>query len=153
MTVISINRNQYELGEQITYEVLIRNDGQLPVTFPWSPDVALFNRLNRAIAGMRNGSLFLQAEDAEGHTLANLESQVLVGAPDEPNTLEVLAPGDTARIRLPGAWRTSDVEASMVLRQPRGEVRVRAVLSLINPPVYVKSDNSVDVVVTRRSAE
>jgi len=42
VTLLSTDRSHYSLGDPVTYEVLIRNEGQVPLEFPWSAEVQSF---------------------------------------------------------------------------------------------------------------
>ncbi|MGH9241071.1 MAG: hypothetical protein ACRD3G_23760 [Vicinamibacterales bacterium] len=133
LTLLSVDVSDFVYGDYFTYEVLVENTGSAPVILPWSPNKGAFARPVQYIpAGFRTGSLHLQVESAgSADWLAMLDGQSLLGSNEVPGSLLELAPGRTARVRVPAQWSATMPEGrAAVLRQPDGEVRVRAVFSV-----------------------
>ena len=137
VTLLSVDVSDFVYGDYFIYEVLIENTGKAPVTLPWSPNPGAFARpFEYMPPGFRTGQLYLQVEPAGGapDRLALLDAQPLRGSIEVPGSLIQLAPGQVARVRVPEQWSATMPEGrSAVLRQPDGEVRLRAVFS-VTPP-------------------
>ena len=96
----------------------------------------------------------LEVRDRGGSKqLASLEPSLLFGSREIAGSLETLAPGETAWIRVPGFWRTSDREINAMVKEPDGAVQVRAVIDLLRPPIRVGSANGLEVSVRLRSLQ
>lgn len=148
LTLLDVDRTDYTVGDPIEYRVLLENQGQEPVPLPWSPDPGPFLALpTRAQGGVVLGSLFLEVRKLGSEVrLAWLDPQLLYGAPSVPGSIETLAPGEQALIRVPGVWRTTGPERERILRAPQGTVQVGAVLSLgTGAGSLVSSANSIQV--------
>jgi hypothetical protein len=136
LTLLSVDVSDFVYGDYFVYEVLIENTGTAPAVLPWSPNRGAFARASAYMPpGFRTGSLYLQVESAVGgsDSLALLEMQSgLLGSKDVPGSLLELAPGRKAHVRVPAQWSATMPEGrEAVLRQPDGEVRIRAVFSVM----------------------
>jgi hypothetical protein len=143
ITLNSIDRETYALGESMVYEVLIRNTGTQPLTLPWSPDVQQFVD-DPLPSQVQRAGVFLEVQDNRAQRVAWLQSQNLLGSPAVSGTLEVIYPGESAWIRIPARWRTNnDADNAMLRSYENSPLRLRAVLQL--PNVLTYSTNVVPV--------
>lgn len=148
LTLLSIDRNDFLFGERFTYDVLIENTGKETVVVPWSPDRGAFVQpAPRIPDGFRSGSVFLVVESVDGKDLGLLDGQSLYGSNEVPRSLLSLAPGRTARMRVPGWWSAGTDEArAAMLRQANGVVHLRALFAIyINDFPSKRSTNTVAV--------
>ena len=153
LTLVSIERAAFVYGEHFTYEVLIENAGNVPITLPWSPNEGAFAQpFPRTPAGFLGGSIYLQVESESGGTLGLLNSQAMYGSQETPGSLLVLGPGRTALLRMPTQWSaTMDGGRAKILQQPEGAVRLRAVLGLyLDDFPLTRSTNTLPVRITPR---
>jgi hypothetical protein len=150
LTLVSVDRNNYLSGDAIIYELVLENQGSGMVTLPWSPDRVRFNSPSED-ANVHVASLFLEVRNRGGRErLAWLQPQLLFGSADVDGSLQTLAPGERARIRVPGFWRASEYERAHVLRQPNGLVRVAAVVHIEDLGQLVTSVNTLPVAIGSR---
>jgi hypothetical protein len=153
-TLVGIDRLSYETGDPIVYEVLFENIGNEPITLPWSPDRARFKTSSlsdpAAPLATHSASLGLEVRTRDGARLGWLELQSLLGSSEVPDSLEILAPGEVAWIRVPGVWRATATETEKMLSQPDGLVHVGVMVHLENEGVIVHSANSVEVLLQSR---
>jgi hypothetical protein len=99
-----------------------------------------------AMPPVREGSLFLEVRDRMGsRRLAWLEPQLLFGSKAVGGSLQSIARGERALIRVPGHWRTSHRETSAILREPNGVVQVSAVLHVVQEQLLVRAVNGLVV--------
>jgi hypothetical protein len=93
------------------------------VAIPWCPD-----RTVVPAKDLVQGILAFEVRDATGkRLLSRLQPQGVYGSAAVVGTLQTLAPGDRARIRLPSRWNNSEAERDEILRQPGGLVKIFAV--------------------------
>jgi len=156
LTLLSVELNDILYGDYFTFDVLIENTGQESVTIPWSPDAGAFAQpVPRIPSGFLRGSVYLYAESVseQRRVLSLLDGHSLYGSHEVPRSLLLLAPGRTARIRVPSQLSaTMDETREAILQQPDGLVQVRAVLSIRigNLPLAL-STNTIPVrVIPRR---
>jgi hypothetical protein len=147
LTLVALDRTVYEFGDPVVFEVDIENTGRQPMVLPWSPDQALFPLERRAsMQGYRSATVTLWVQSrATGKDLAWLDGQTLQGTEELSGTLQVLAPRQRARLRLPGRWHASDAQMSAALADQGGEVQVIAIASLPTERRVFKSTNHIDV--------
>jgi len=144
-TLLSLDRSDYEIGAPMVYEVLIENAGKTPAFLPWSPDRASVRR-ESTIPSIVQGFLTIFVRDrARSTDLAPLDSQGLYGSRSVPGTLQRLAPGESALIRVPAVWQSTEGALKHVLTQTEGAVEVRAELTLTNPIMVVQSKNAIPI--------
>jgi hypothetical protein len=123
VSLLDLDRSAYAPGETVVGEITITNAGSTAVAIPWCPD-----RTAIPAKDLVQGILAFEVRDATGkHLLGRLQPQGLYGSAAVAGTLQTLAPGDRARIRLPSRWNSSDAERDEILRQPSGLVKVFAV--------------------------
>ncbi len=147
VTLLSLDRVDYETGDSVIYELLIENIGNSPVVLPWSPDHTLFTA-GSVPAPLARAAIFLEVLDHAGSKqIAWLEPSVLFGSEAVSGSLETLLPGETAWMRVPGFWRTSEREMRAVLSETNGDVKLAAVFDILQAPLRVRSTNRIDVVV------
>jgi len=137
LTLLAVDVSESVYGDYFVFEVLIENTGKASVTLPWSPNPGDFARPSQYMPpGFLSGQIYLQVEGAGGASdrLALLDAQPLRGSKEVPGSLIELAPGQTARVRVPEQWSATMPEGrDAVMRQPDGEVRIRAVFSVTGP--------------------
>jgi hypothetical protein len=106
-----MDRTSYETGDPVIYEVQVENAANRPIILPWSPDRVLFRTPGPTPPTAVEAGIFLEVRDHGGSKkLASLEPSVMFGSRAVAGSFETLAPGETAWIRVPGFWRTSDRE-------------------------------------------
>jgi hypothetical protein len=145
VTLESLDRRSYETGDAVIYDLLVKNDGPVPVAMPWSPDAVQFNGRRRGTQVLTAGLYLEIKSETDGRLLANLQPVTLFGAPDVSGTLETLAPGETARIRVPGYWRSSEADINRLLDQPAGTLRAFAMLFIPDIGLRARSTNGEQV--------
>jgi hypothetical protein len=151
MTLLSMDRSDYETGDPITYEVRLENTGNRPVVLPWSPDRVLFQAPGPALPRPVEAAIFLEVLERGGSkTLTLLEPRMLFGSQAILGSLETLAPGETAWIRVPGLWHMSTREMNAIVSEPDGVVQVAAVFTVLQSPLRVRSTNRLEVSVRER---
>lgn len=102
VTILSLDRLAYSLGDSFTYEILIQNVGSKPLRFPTSVNIQRFSR--RMLPDARMAGITLLFEDSVlGRQLVTTE--VLSGADAMPGSLVVIQPDETLRVRSTGMWR------------------------------------------------
>jgi hypothetical protein len=63
-SLVSLDKQQYELSERFVYEISIENIGNQPFLLPWEPDKGKIEpKSPNAQAGLRQMSLFLVIEE------------------------------------------------------------------------------------------
>jgi hypothetical protein len=151
LTLESLEPISLDTGDSFVYDVLIQNVGPGSVVLPWSPDPAPFKSPASVMPPALEGSLFLEVRDRNGSKrLAWLEPQLLFGSKEVAGSLQTLARGERALIRVPGHWRTSDRETNAILREPNGVVQVSAVLHVVQAQLLVRSVNGLEASVRDR---
>ena len=148
----SLDSSSYETGDPVIYEIELENAGPKAVLLPWSPDRVRFT--SRGSKGPPPSQVIVSLEvwDVTGsrRRLAALEPRALFGSPDIAGSLQSLAPGEIALIRVPGAWRAVETEMRAIVREPLGVVKVRGVITLLHEPVIVRTTNGIEVSVRDR---
>lgn len=139
----SLDRLNYDRGDALIYEVLIENIGPRSVVLPWSPDPVGVQRNAPDTTGIRQVALSLSVTDRQGKPGAFLEPTTLYGHEGLSGTLQTLSVGEKARVRVPGVWKPfwgkSGPEA------PKQPMHVSAVLSGVNPVLFVRSPHTLEV--------
>ena len=150
-----IERFMFETGDSFVYRVSVENIGDADVAFPSSTDYVLFKYPYQAndVEGLIAGSIFLEARDTRGKRLAWLEGKGIYGAPTVGASIETIRPREKAVIRVPAAWRVSDVLMPRLLQQPEGLVHLAGVLHIRGNSVsgIVDSDNVIEVRIRQRA--
>ena len=149
--LVSLDLSSYETGDPAIYELELENAGRNAVVLPWSPDGVRVARESGGIA-LRQAILSLEVWDASGSTrwLAALEPISLVGSARVAASLQSLAPGEIALIRVPGVWRAVEDERRAILREPNGVVQVKGLITLVQEQVVVRTTNGLQVSIRDR---
>jgi hypothetical protein len=154
VTLISLDRTSFQWGDSVIYEVLLENVGRVPIVLPWSPDPNLFLEFAEPSSPppYQKAVVELQVLTSTSKLVARLPAQGLYGSDAVAGSLLVMAPRQTALIRIPTQWSVSDAEHGEVMReQPNGEVRVTAsFLSISERPGSVRAKNELDVLIAPR---
>jgi hypothetical protein len=151
VTLLSLDRLSYETGDPVIYEVWIENTGNRPVVLPWSPDLVRFRGPGPIAPPSVEALVFLEVRDrARSRALAQLEPSMLFGSRAVAGSLATLAPRETAWMRVPGFWRTSEREMQAMLSETDGVVQVAAAVHVLRTPLRVHSTNSLEVSVRSR---
>lgn len=148
VTLASLDRTSYVLGDPIVYEIFIRNGGRTSLVIPWNPDPEAFVGELHAPTTSR-ASVFLEVRNDRAERVAWLEMQGLLGSAAVAGGLETIAPGETALLRLPGRWRTNTDADARALIAAAGRVRMAAVLQL--KARLIPSVNEVEVLIAPRN--
>jgi hypothetical protein len=150
VTLLSLDRSGYTIGDEATFEVLLKHKGTEPFPFPISQDRA---RFNREVLGAIRASVLLTVKDSMIGTQLVGADNIALGATSEPDSIVLLLPGDTVRIRAQAQWyfnkpflerpadgwvRTVAVRAHLQVHGVRGFVPI------------VESANTIDVLIRQR---
>jgi hypothetical protein len=100
LTLLSLNRNGYTIGDDAVFEVLLKHVGLTPVAFPWSRDMAAVSDAPRA---QISHVLLTFTDPILGRQLVGFDN-TLYGADTVPGTMLVLRPGDSISIRAAARW-------------------------------------------------
>lgn len=144
VSLVSLDRDSYDTGGPVLFDVLVQNVGSQAIAIPWSPDIIGFADRPGNGPEVVRGSLFLEVRrPGDSRNIGWLESQMLVGASDVPNSLLQLMPGKRALLRARGYWRVGETELAEILatNERYGSVEVYAVLDLSNEGWIFKSAN------------
>jgi hypothetical protein len=102
VTLISLDKSTYSLGEKITFELKIENSGKETIEIPWTPDLALLEPSDRTqYFSYRSASfgITLTVPDSD-HFLFVLGFSY--GSTDLPGTIRQLRPGQSFVVRARG---------------------------------------------------
>jgi hypothetical protein len=100
ITLASVDRARHVVGDKVIYEVALTNTSERALRFPTLVDPRIVRRGMSGATLARVGLIF---EDAV-FGMQIVASQTLYGVTAVPNSMELLQPGDTLRIRASGAW-------------------------------------------------
>ena len=144
--------DQFAWGDEILYEILVRNVGRTDVELPWLADTDLHSVARIDMTGAyKHAGVFLEVVAADGKTtLGSLDPQLLAGVKDRPDTIQRLRPQETALLKLRGRWMGLASTAESTFSQPNGAVRLRAMLALFSDVHNATSSNSIPVTVFPR---
>ena len=97
VTLLSLDKTIYQIGEELTFEVKVQNTGTAPLVIPWTPHFADLEPNDlRAPCKYLAGVVVVQFKDSKQHWFA---SEALYGATDVPGTLLELRPGQRFTVR------------------------------------------------------
>ncbi|MGA8212241.1 MAG: hypothetical protein WB799_01510 [Candidatus Sulfotelmatobacter sp.] len=97
ISLTSLDRTQYALGEDVMFEVKIQNVGKDPVVLPWAEDVADFEPQDpTAQYSYRTGTLSLQIGNGKENFLI---FSSFYGSTERPESLKVLRAGEWVIVR------------------------------------------------------
>jgi hypothetical protein len=152
-----LNQDRFKLGDEVAYEVRLTNTGDKPVVLPWNPDSDIaYGKDCRGLARAR-GLLTLEASvklnfiDDAGNA-EPVGPDRLFGVRDDPGTYRVLAPQQSARIRVSDNLYLPQTAANASSAGGANHFKAIAVFdlrdsSLPNPYGTVVSTNGQDVTV------
>lgn len=122
LTLLSVDKKQVRIGEDVTYEVVLENTAGVPVILPWSTSPPA----GGAAVAEAHLALVVQGDIARDQYIAG---RILYGS-----STRTLAPGEKVRIRASGPWVVPDPEQQKRMRKrlPRN-VRVWAQLNTYDP--------------------
>lgn len=131
VTLLSLDRESYMLGETGFFEIALENIGSEVVNIPWSPDSSIgVPSQERAVPGNSHAviSLLIGRTPADGKIV---DVFGLYGSEFVHGSLKRLEPGQKVRIRVPFAWRFFEEEApAQLLKHPAQRQNVRAQIFL-----------------------
>jgi hypothetical protein len=114
--LVSVDKESYAIGDPVVFKVLVTNTSRMPVPLPWCPDPEVV--ADEFWKGLtETASISLEIRDSGAGRPVQVQGTVLVGSETEPTTLEVIYPGETARLRLRGTW------AAVVTGDENGRLR------------------------------
>jgi hypothetical protein len=124
LRLVRMDRGDYVLGTALIYEISVRNVGQAPIDFPWSLDLVALEVAPRRVEA------FIDLHPIAGSKWErrSFGSIQLQGSPEVPGSIQILQPGETALIRIPGVVLLQDGAEGAV---GAGAVPVRAGLTLM----------------------
>ena len=99
LQLLSLDRAQYEVGEPFVYTVLISNNGKETFAFPTFTD----HNFKKDTPDATGALVSLFIDDAI-LGLQTIGTQALFGAPEVPESLIKLKPGETLEVRASGKW-------------------------------------------------
>lgn len=92
VTVLSLDKNQYRIGEDATFEIKVLNSGKKVISVPWTPHLGDLEPADASVPyRYQLGVVLLLFSDPEGHELFVVES--LYGSPSVSGSLRELLPG------------------------------------------------------------
>jgi hypothetical protein len=98
VTLQSLDKTVYRLGQEITWEIGIQNTGKETILVPWTPDLADLEPTDpKAPYKYMVGVVILIFKDSEDRILTLYES--LYGSPNVPGTVHELSPGQSFTVR------------------------------------------------------
>ncbi len=101
LMLAALDRPGYAIGERFIFDVVLKHVGSKPFAFPWSRD---HRGIRRSVPNARKASIMLSFKDSVLGTQLLGAENTTYGAPSIPNSLVMLEPGDTLRIRATGEW-------------------------------------------------
>jgi hypothetical protein len=155
-TLLKLDKRSYQMGDEVVYDVVIRNVGRNVVVIPWSPDRDRVKPEEKTYpAGYMDATLSLIITDKVlGEQ--SIYGASMYGSQHVRSSLKKLRPGQAVRIRAPSHWAlTSDSASQGILSRLPQTFTVRARFSVMKhtsspSPEPVTSNNSVTVVLKRR---
>lgn len=150
-TLISLDADTYETGAPVVYEIELQNMGKETVLLPWSVDHHSIQELGSVALPVTTATLSLEVWDTTGaeRMLGRLESVLLIGSPNVFGSLQSLLAGETALIRVEGAWRASD-EIMRTIVTKSGALQVKSLFVLPEQRLVARSANGIRVSVLDR---
>ena len=156
ITLLSLDKGSYQMGDEVIYDVVIRNVGQDIVVIPWSPDRDQVKPEEKTYPpGYVDATLSLVITDKVlGEQM--IYGPSLYGSEYVPSSLKKLRPGQAVRIRAPSHWALMSDDASQgILSRLPQTFAVRARFSLMKhtfspSPEPVVSTNSGTVELKKR---
>lgn len=156
VTLLSLDKSSYQLGDQVIYEVVLENITQDTLLIPWSDDYdEVKPDEDRNPPGYIHASLSLEIKDERG-VYKFMALQPIVGSQMVRGSLKSLRQGQKVRIRAPGSWWfTSEDEKKRVLEKLPQTFEVRARFDLEDRPIDPRyepalSANSLTVELRKR---
>ena len=148
LTLASLEGREFEWGDDCIYEIVVKNAGPEPVAIPWTPDPLLLPEAERTAGA----SIALELSNPDRQEPLTLVLQPLFGSPSVSGTTQMLAPGETARIRARTSLSSTSLQAVDDFLQDASpiSVSVKARFDLIDPGVVLISSNSIDATLTPR---
>lgn len=143
LSIVSIDREVFTLPDRMIMELTLRNVGKGPVTVPWSADSALFDATDTP--QLLKASVFVEVINADGKIVCLLDRESLIGALNIPESYIILAPGESASLRVPAVWAPGEAGWKRLEEAAEGEVRIRAVLVLQNQQTLSRSAEMLPV--------
>lgn len=135
ISLLTLGRSAYEVGDEFTYEVVVKNISGRSINLPTSPDAG---RFRRGMPGARLAALSLNFSDAVlGKQTVGLN--FLYGSEAVSGSLVTMQPGETMLIRATGHWYL--ISGIMPGIKPgmdswRRELQLRALLHVHYTPEY-----------------
>lgn len=156
VTLLSLDRGSYVLGETGFFDITLENVGREPVVIPWSPDPSIgAPSQGNAVPGNLHAVISLLAGRTTAAAGQRADAFGLYGSEFVQGSLKRLEPGRKVRIRVPFSWRFFDEETpARLLKQPTQRLVVRAqiVLNSSKPvaPLPAASANNLTVELKRQ---
>jgi hypothetical protein len=149
LTLVTLEGRQFEWGDEFIYEILVKNAGPEPVAIPWTPDPLLLPEQERSAGA----SISLEISNRDRSERLGLALQPLFGSASVSGTLQTLEPGQSARIRVRGAFSSTSPQAVADFLQDESpmDVAVKARFDLIEQGVLLTSANSIDATLSYRA--
>lgn len=110
-SLVSLDREDYQVGDKPMFEVMIQNTSYSPIRIPFSPHLADLQPKNPAKEFTYNELqivLWIAAGDRWSTNMGG--SAILYGAENHPNTMLTLNPGEWVRVVAKGNFRLDLVE-------------------------------------------
>lgn len=148
LRLVKLNRSEYRRMERVVYEVAIENITNRTILIPWSPNPIA--RRERPIPGYRTAVFYLQLV-AENYLDFIVGSFSLYGAPDIPNSLKRLPPGDKVVVRLPATLTGNGLhDKTNPVLNPPSDLRASVELELYarddsTPFLHGNSENTLPI--------
>jgi hypothetical protein len=99
VTLVSIDKRAYSIGEEVTFEVRIENTGRYSIEIPWTPHLGNLEPSDSTRAyTYRSALLVLTLTDPDSRRSFGL-GDTFYGSTEVPGTMEELRPGQSVLIR------------------------------------------------------
>jgi len=98
ITLLSLDKSRYVMGDDLEFVVKISNVGNEPVLLPWDPHEADFEE-KAGGDGYRYVSISLLLELSDGRAKELMTGWGLLGSPDVAGSLRELRPGNWVQVR------------------------------------------------------
>ena len=139
-----LDRSVYVLGHSVKYEMVVKNAGEAPFSFPWSTDRELIEREGESFSQV---TLALRARDTAGREYL-LASVILDGSAKVAGSIETLMAGEEAVIKAEKPINLPSDAAESIASA--GPVEIKAALTMKTVPTTtwwnpVLSSNKLDL--------
>jgi len=153
LTLISLDKQQYELSERFVYDVRLENFGDQTIMLPWEPEREnILPTPNSSRSDLLQASLYLIFDELQSDAVFG--SEAVYGSPSAPQSVKKLLPGESIRIRASGGWYlgSEDLSKRVLPTLPRRfTARIKFILRGTSKEYEAVISNSLQVELRKRS--